>query len=42
MTISHVMLINTKAESFILKPPKAEQAQPHWQAATEAVIMAAG
>jgi hypothetical protein len=26
---------------FILKLPKAEQSKPHWQAAAEAVIMAA-
>jgi hypothetical protein len=29
------------AAQFILKLPKAEQNQPHWQAAAEAVIMAA-
>jgi hypothetical protein len=29
------------AAQFILKLSKAEQAKPHWQAATEAVIMAA-
>jgi sirohydrochlorin ferrochelatase len=30
-----------EAAAFILKLAKAEQAKPHWQAATEAVIMAA-
>ena len=29
------------AEQFILKLPKAERNRPHWQAAAEAVIMAA-
>jgi hypothetical protein len=29
------------AAQFILKLPKAEQNKPHWQAAAEAVIMAA-
>jgi hypothetical protein len=29
------------AASHIMRLPKAEQAQPHWQAAIEAVIMAA-
>jgi hypothetical protein len=29
------------AAAFILKLPKAEQSKPHWQAAAEAVIMAA-
>jgi hypothetical protein len=29
------------AASYILKLPKAEQSMPHWQAAAEAVIMAA-
>jgi hypothetical protein len=29
------------AASYILKLPKSEQALPHWQAAGEAVIMAA-
>jgi hypothetical protein len=29
------------AAQFILKLPKAEQSKPHWQAAAEAVIMAA-
>lgn len=29
------------AAAHILKLPKAEQAKPHWQAAAEAVIMAA-
>jgi hypothetical protein len=30
------------AAGFILKLSKAEQSKPHWQAAAEAVIMAAG
>jgi hypothetical protein len=30
-----------EAAAFILKLPKAEQSKPHWQAAAEAVIMAA-
>ena len=29
-----------EAEAFILKLSKAEQNKPHWQAATEAVVMA--
>jgi hypothetical protein len=29
------------AAQFILKLPKSQQAKPHWQAAAEAVIMAA-
>ena len=29
------------AADYILKLPKAEQSKPHWQAAAEAVIMAA-
>lgn len=29
------------AATYILKLPKAEQSKPHWQAAAEAVIMAA-
>jgi hypothetical protein len=31
-----------KPADYILKLPKAEQHQPEWQAATEALILAAG